>query len=321
MENTDPIGFVDRVEGAVVYGWAIDRGSDGPAMVECLVDGEKVGEIAATLFRADLTAEIEHGRVAFEFPLPPCDRGAAIEFRHRRTGHLLTQGQLRAPAINLYSYPAVVSDMIDDGKHREFVGAHWEMMGYLQLGFLVAEGLRADHTILDMGCGCLRAGRRLVEYLQPNKYYGIDKLQGLLDAGYHFELTRGQRKKLPRSHLHATDDFVSPFDARFDFAIAQELFSHLPPSLIARCLQAVARTLNPNGVIYATFFERPADATVDGPITHPGSGVVSFGDRDPYHVKFSEIEQAAAAAKLKAHYIGDWGHPSHQMMVKFTVGE
>ena len=59
--------------------------------------------------------------------------------------------------------------------HREQVGGLWDEVGALQIDFLRAQGLRPPDTLLDVGCGCLRGGVHLVGYLEPGRYYGIDR--------------------------------------------------------------------------------------------------------------------------------------------------
>lgn len=48
---------------------------------------------------------------------------------------------------------------------RGKVGGMWEEIGMLQFQFLVAQGIRAEHRLLDVGCGCLRGGIHLTGYL------------------------------------------------------------------------------------------------------------------------------------------------------------
>lgn len=37
----------------------------------------------------------------------------------------------------------------------------------------VKYGLQPDHTCVDYGCGSLRVGQHLINYLQPGKYWGL----------------------------------------------------------------------------------------------------------------------------------------------------
>lgn len=73
---------------------------------------------------------------------------------------------------------------------RDAVGGLWDEVGDLQFNFLVAQGLKPEHSFLDVGCGCLRGGVRFLKYLDDGNYHGIDAQQALLDAGVHTEMPR-----------------------------------------------------------------------------------------------------------------------------------
>lgn len=59
----------------------------------------------------------------------------------------------------------------------------FESAGRLQISTLIREGLNPDSKLLDVGCGCLRAGYWLVRFLDPECYFGIEPNQQMLEAG------------------------------------------------------------------------------------------------------------------------------------------
>ena len=77
-----------------------------------------------------------------------------------------------------------IADAVKAGRHRESVGGLWDQIGQLQFDFLVANGLRPEHKLLDIGCGSLRGGVKFVRYLQSGHYFGTDLNGSLL--GRHF---------------------------------------------------------------------------------------------------------------------------------------
>lgn len=200
--------------------------------------------------------------------------------------------------------------LVNEG-HRAVVGGMWDVIGPLQRDFLVSQGLRPEHNVLDVGCGALRGGVPLAGYLDANRYYGIDISQRLLDAGYAQEIESGElAAKLPRDHLFATEDFEVPFAARFDFAIAVSLFTHLPLPLYTRCLERIAPNFAPGGVFFATVFEG------EGSILRP-SGVTTHDDKDPFHFTRAGLRDATPAL-WEFDWHGEWGHPRDQQMVRLT---
>src|SRR5215472_262077 len=89
-----------------------------------------------------------------------------------------------------YDDKAALEAEVRAGRHRECVGGLWEEVGQLQLDFLVAQGLMPHHRLLDIGCGSLRGGVKLIRYLCAGHYAGIDLHESLLNAGYEIELAR-----------------------------------------------------------------------------------------------------------------------------------
>lgn len=200
---------------------------------------------------------------------------------------------------------------------REAVGGMWEEIGRLQLDFMVRQGLRQHHRLLDIGCGSLRAGVRFVQYLDDGHYHGIDAQQWLLDAAVRVELPRADQG-MKRVHLLCRDDFqFSEFGASFDFAIAQSVFTHLTWNSILRCLYNVRRVLNPDGRFFATFFEDSDGTHQASSILHSPGGIVTFPDQDPFHYPFAVFADLARRTGLGAEYIGQWDHPRGQMMMAF----
>lgn len=198
--------------------------------------------------------------------------------------------------------------------HRKFVGGMWEEMGQFQLDFLIGAGLKPSHKFLDVGCGSLRAGVRLVDYLDPGNYYGIDINHSLLEAGYFHELTDAQRARLPVANLHSTDRFDCEFGVRFDYAIAQSVFTHVSLNHVRLCLYRVAKAMAPGGRFYATFFEQPAGFAVDGvPANRP-----KYSERNIFWYYRSDLEWAADDAQWKVRYVGDWKHPRGQKLIEYT---
>ncbi len=206
-----------------------------------------------------------------------------------------------------------------DRAREEFTDA----MGKLQLEFLIAQGLKPDHHFLDVGCGWLRAGVNFVRYLDPDRYVGFDIDSHRLDVG-RAELDRlglGQKKAV----LVPVDDFdVSRVGRKFDFAIAQSVFTHLPLNPILRCLMNMQHVLAPEGRFYATFFEAPAGEAALRDIKHPDrppslGPITTHFDRDPFHYNVDTFRWASERAGLRCDYVGEWDHPRSQRMLVFRL--
>lgn len=205
---------------------------------------------------------------------------------------------------------------LERGAHRAFIGGNWELLGRRQLDFLVAQGLKPTDRFVDIGCGCLRAGRHLVDYLDPGHYWGVDANADLIRAGYERELIGPQRARLPRENLRVDDRFDVDFGVQFDMAIAQSLFTHVSLNHVRLCLHRLAGSMRPGGVFYATFFEQRPGTPLDRVVE--GAHKQQFSERNVYWYYASDLQWAATVGPWRYRYIGKWGHPRGQRMVEFT---
>lgn len=220
-----------------------------------------------------------------------------------------------------YSHYDALENMkkaVADGHHRAVIGGMWDELGALQKQFLLSQGLKPEHRFIDMGCGSLRAGVPLTEYLDAQRYYGVDISPDLLDAGYEREIVpAGLEAKLPRANLAANADFdATGFGVMFDYGIAQSVFTHMPISRLTDCLTALRPVFAEGGRFYVTYFERPADAAPDAPLPHEPGGVVTYPDRDPYDTTLEALD-AATPSGWRLDVMGRWDHPRDQRMALF----
>ena len=203
--------------------------------------------------------------------------------------------------------------------HRDAVGGMWEEIGKLQFDFLVGQGLRPEHYLLDVGCGSLRGGVHFVGYLQAGHYFGIDISKELLDAGR--EELNGYKLAHKRPILVQMDNFdFTKLNQKFDFALAQSVFTHLPLNSIIRCIINIGKVLVEEGRFYATFFENPQGKFNLEPVIHSrvdGPDFPTYFDKDPYHYDFETFKSICERTNLRVEYIGGWGHPRDQRMMVF----
>src|SRR5215212_10341883 len=67
--------------------------------------------------------------------------------------------------------------------YRAYVGKpeEWDLVAARQVTLLLTAGLRDNHRLVDVGCGSLRAGRMLIPYLEPERYFGIEPNRWLVE--------------------------------------------------------------------------------------------------------------------------------------------
>ena len=218
---------------------------------------------------------------------------------------------------NQYADAQRMRERIRQKRHREYVGGLWEELGRFQLEQLILRGLLPEHTLLDIGCGCLRGGVHFVRYLQQGGYYGHDLHQELIEIGIAEELAP-LGLNVPRAHFQSNADFdFSAFPASFDFAVAQSLFSHLSFNDIRLCLERLAPHMRSGGHLYATFFALPEDQPLARAFQQQG-GPKTLPHQDPYHYYPRDMEYACRGLPWSCGYLGDVGHPRGQHALLFV---
>jgi SAM-dependent methyltransferase len=133
------------------------------------------------------------------------------------------------------------------GPREKFVTA-----GRGQLEILLSRGLLPDHRVLDVGCGALRGGWWLINFLRPERYFGIEPSQEMLGAG--IEVMLGDElmaDKKPRFSGNSNFDF-SVFDERFEFIIARSVWTHASLAQIGTMLDSFLTCSAPNAEFIAS---------------------------------------------------------------------
>jgi SAM-dependent methyltransferase len=192
--------------------------------------------------------------------------------------------------------------------HRRYVGGRWRRAGRWQLELMRQQGLRPDHYLLDIGCGALRGGVHFIRYLEPGHYLGVDKETLLIEAGVERELGR-DLYELKRPRLLVSSDFeFDSLAASPDFALAQSVFTHLPPPLIERCLSRLRAVVPTGAVLVATYHESTREVA-NAPHPH-----------DHRAFRYTRREMAAFGVSC-GWRMADWngrGHPRGQSIARYV---
>jgi cyclopropane fatty-acyl-phospholipid synthase-like methyltransferase len=158
-----------------------------------------------------------------------------------------------------------------DHHYRAFVGApdRYDILGALQFNLLTSLGLREHHSLLDIGCGSLRAGRLFIPYLLPGNYYGVEPEQWLVDEAIKNELG-ADLIRIKRPSFRFSNEFrFSHFGPRFDYLLAQSIFTHAARSQISACLTSARQVMHDNSLLVANYLWGDHDHEGTG-WTYPG---------------------------------------------------
>jgi SAM-dependent methyltransferase len=145
------------------------------------------------------------------------------------------------------------TDMRVRHDHQAAVGGLWEEIGRLQLDYLVANSLQPHHSLLDIGCGTLRAGRHLIRYLDAGRYTGFDLSPAAINAARRLVLTEGIAEKRPRLFVNRSGELTFPYSQCYDFLLAHSVFTHLPEANIEVAIAHIGRVMHPSSLFFFTF--------------------------------------------------------------------
>lgn len=118
------------------------------------------------------------------------------------------------------------------------------------MDFLREVGLKPHHKLLDFGCGTLRGGLPLIDYLEPGNYYGLDvRLETLKEACNELEESGLDQKMPTLMHCHNLSSLT--FTGGFDYIWVFAVLIHLSDSKLGEFLSFAVRNLAPDGKIFA----------------------------------------------------------------------
>lgn len=192
--------------------------------------------------------------------------------------------------------------------YRAYVGPpqHYDFMGATQFRLLTGLGLREEHRVLDIGCGSLRAGKFLLQYLLPRRYTGIDPNSWLWQDALQHEIGV-DIATLKQPRFLDTPDFT-PGDIGpegMDFIVAQSVYSHMGAELFHRSVAASAAVLAPRGQMLFTVVQAGAPDT-----DKMQNGSEATGWIYPGCVLFDDDQVRAACAPVGLHPQRlQWYHP------------
>jgi len=136
-------------------------------------------------------------------------------------------------------------------RHHLVGPAHmWKMKRDFQIAFLKRFGLSPGHYLLDIGCGTLRGGVPLIDYLEEGHYYGLETRVDVLEEGRK-ELAKAKIESKNPVLIVAEDIKNAPIERQFDYAWAFSVLFHMTDDILEGCISMVSRHLAPTGVFYA----------------------------------------------------------------------
>lgn len=149
----------------------------------------------------------------------------------------------------------IAEDPFVDPRHA-LVGGDAARMGPWQRELLIRLGLAPRDTLLDLGCGTLRGGLHLIQFLDSDRYTGVDPHPHLLAIGRELVMRAGLDDRRPALTELATLDASG---STYDWVLTQSVLNHLDEDQIVATIRRVSQVLGVTGRWVSTVL---FDATV-----------------------------------------------------------
>jgi hypothetical protein len=129
------------------------------------------------------------------------------------------------------------------------VGPDYFKVGSLQLELLTRNGLKPFSQVLEIGCGCLAAGRPILQFLESDRYVGIEPNRWLIEAVVAgLPDTKSLIDEKRPVFLRRTDFDASSLGRKFDFIISHSILSHAAHWQCPQFFSGIKKVLAPSGV-------------------------------------------------------------------------
>lgn len=147
----------------------------------------------------------------------------------------------------LEAYALHTARRIETTGYQAAVGAgdNWDAHGKLQRDFLISQGMKPHHSLLDIGCGTGRLARQVVPYLDPGHYLGIDIAPAAVRAAYELAATEGWGNREPG--FLVGEELPG---RTFDYLWAFSVFIHLPQDIMEAVMRRAAAVMNAGSRFY-----------------------------------------------------------------------
>jgi SAM-dependent methyltransferase len=220
---------------------------------------------------------------------------------------------------------------------RTFLGGpveSFEAIGRLQLITLLRCGLYPDSRVLDLGCGCLRGGYWLIHFLAPDRYFGLEPNEDMLDVGRRELLDAGLvAEKRPRFLTNDTFD-PSEFGVRFDFFLARSVWTHASRGQIQTMLDVFEIYGSDDAVFLTSFLPagrgrkghtgdtwigRSHESDERGVVQHDAGWIEQECDRRGFDVRELQVDRRKQTWLLISK--GEGATPSKTYLAELATGE
>lgn len=222
----------------------------------------------------NLAYKVKHALKHPERVVPHAQRAARNVFLRRQAGG----------DFSLYYRKVIAATTAANGADQaigSYSHDHWLQTGEMQFEYLISHGLLPEHRVLDIGCGNLRLGWRLIEFLDEGNYVGLDLSPEILFAAQ--QVVVQNKLQANRPYLEVIDGTSLDFlpTGTFDVAHAHSVFSHTPLDVFEAYVRQVRDLLTASGFFDFTFIEGEREYEFVGEdFRYPAATLLNVAERN-----------------------------------------
>jgi SAM-dependent methyltransferase len=122
----------------------------------------------------------------------------------------------------------------------------FDRSGEKYLNILIEAGMQPHHRCLDYGCGALRVGRKLINYLEPGNYFGMDTVPDFFCRGLKAVGQVLLTEKMPLCAVISRESLAEGKAFSPDFVISTSVLQHVPPKEVRAYFPNILAILQPH---------------------------------------------------------------------------
>jgi hypothetical protein len=118
--------------------------------------------------------------------------------------------------------------------------------------FVEFTGLKPEDACVDYGCGTLRIGIHMIEYLDPGRYWGLDVSDFLLDQGRDLIGERLMEEKRPNLRIISREAMEEAAAAKPKLLLSNRVLNHVQPEELAEYFNNLLKIIGSSGQAIVT---------------------------------------------------------------------
>ena len=133
-------------------------------------------------------------------------------------------------------YVSKVSSQLDRGKPHATIGGRlkgkqdFNESGIPMLNNLIRRGMEPGHVCIDYGCGSLRVGQHIMNYLEPGHFWGLDIADRFFKEGVELLGSEFIDRCRPNLRVISRESAEEVAAAKPDFLLSLAVLIHVPPT-------------------------------------------------------------------------------------------